>query len=138
MSTESQEPTEATPPEHDRALDLALQSALRAPALPDGFRARVLHAALQESLRDLEARKRALDVEHVQARQRLHRSYVRMSRDTLALIVVVAFAAGALANLALPWLHSAMAIDQAVSAPVLALVIGLCAGACVWRDRFSQ
>ena len=138
MSTDSQEPAEAVPTEQDRALDLALRHALRAPKVPDGFRARVMLAVLQESVRDLEARKRALDLEHAQARQRLHRSYVQMSRDTLVLIVVVAFAAGALANLALPWLQSAMAIDPAVSAPMLALVFGLCAGASVWRDRFSQ
>ncbi len=138
MSTDSQEPAEAVPTEQDRALDLALRHALRAPKVPDGFRAQVMHAVLQESVRDLEARKRALDLEHAQARQHLQRSFVRLSRDTLALIVVVAFAAGALANLALPWLQSAMAIDRVVSAPVLALVIGLCAGASVWRDRFSH
>ena len=130
--------TPTVPPEHAHALDAALQNALRAPVLPDGFRARVLHAAQQAHLRDVAEQKRALALEHAQARAHLHRSYVRLRRDTLALIVVVAFAAGALANLALPWLQSAMAIDRVVSAPVLALVIGLCAGASVWRDRFSD
>lgn len=128
-------------PDHDhnrdRTLELALQAVLRPPGLPEGFRARILHAALQEQARDLDARKRALDVEYEQARQRLHHGYVRLSRDTLALVVVVSFAAGALANLSLPWLQSFLAIDLAVSAPMLALLVGLSAGASVCWDRLK-
>lgn len=133
-SIESEEIT----PEQDRALDLALQQTLCPPRVPDGFRSRLLNAVLQETVQDVAVRKRALDLEYKQARLRLHRGYVRISRDTLALIVVLAFTAGALANLVLPWLQSFLSVDMAASAPMLALVIGLCAGASVWWDRFTQ
>lgn len=130
--------TQEIAPEQDRALDLALQQALRPPAVPGGFRARMLNAVLYESAQDLGARKHALDLEYGRARERLRSGYLRISRDALALIVVLAFAVGALANLVLPWLQIFLTIDMAVSAPILALLVGLCAGASVWWDRFRQ
>lgn len=137
MVTEFDKPTEAISPEQDRALDLALQRALRAPALTGGFRSRLLHAALQENASDLEAQRRALELEHAQARERLRRGYVRMGRNALASVVALTSAAGVVADLSLPLLNSALSVDKALGAVVLGLVIGLCAGASVWRDRFS-
>ena len=124
--------------EQDRVLDLALQHALRPPPLPAGFRSQLLSAVLQETVRDVESQKRALDLEYAQSLQRLHGGHVRLQRDTLALILVVAFAAGACANLALPWLQNLLDIDTAVTAPMLALVTGLGAGASVWWDRLAR
>jgi hypothetical protein len=125
-------------PGQNRALDLALQHALRPPPLPDEFRSQLLSAVRQETVRDVKSRKRALDLEYVKSLQRLHGGHVRLQRDTLALILVVAFTAGACANLALPWLQNLLDIDMAVTAPLLALAIGLGAGASVWLDRFAR
>ena len=125
-------------PEQDRVLDRALQKSLRAPPLPDGFRSGLLSAALRDTASDLESRKRALELEYAQALQRMQRGHVRLQRDTLALILVIAFTAGACANLALPWLENVLAIDPAVTLSVLALLIGLEAGASVWLHRFAR
>lgn len=128
----------ALSPEQESLLDRALPKALRAPPLPDGFRAGLLSAVLRDAASDLASRKHALELEYAQALQRLQRGHVRLQRDTLALILVIAFSAGACANLALPWLQNVLAIDPAVTVPVLALVIGLAAGASVWLDRFAR
>ncbi len=124
--------------EQERVLDRALLQALRAPPLPDGFRSGLLSAVLRDATSDLESRKRALELEYAQALQRLQRGHIRLQRDTLALILVIAFTAGACAKLALPWLENVLAIDPAVTLSVLALVIGVAAGASVWLDRFAR
>ena len=128
----------ALSPEQDRVLDRALQKALRAPPLPDGFRSGLLSAVLRDTASDLESRKRALELEYAQALQRLQRGHIRLQRDTLALILVIAFTAGACANLALPWLQHVLGIAPAVTLSVLALVIGGAAVASVWFDRFAR
>lgn len=131
-------PTPALSPEQDCMLDQVLQKALRAPPLPDGFRAGVLSAVLRDTASDLESRKRALELEYAQALHRLQRGHVRLQRDTLALFLVLAFSAGACANLALPWLQKVLGIDPAVTLSVLALAIGGAAVASVWLDRFAR
>ncbi len=131
-------PAPALSAEQDRVLDRALQKALRAPPLPEGFRAGLLSTALRDATCDLASRKRALELEYAQALQRLRRGHIRLQRDTLALFLVIAFTAGACASLALPWLQHVLAIDPAVTLSVLALVIGGVAVASVWLDRFAR
>jgi hypothetical protein len=105
-------------------LHSALQKALIPPVLPDGFRAHVLANVLNDRLQEVELRRKALEREHAQALQ--------------ALIAACAFAAGACANLAVPWLRDALGLDSAVTMPAIALMIGLIAGASVWVERFGK
>ena len=126
------------PDPNDQRLHHALQQALIAPALPDGFRARVLAEVLADQLQQVEARRLALELEHAQAMQTLHRGHVLLQRDTLALITVIAFAAGTCASLAVPWLRDVFQIDSAVTVPVMAVVIGLGAGFSAWVERFGK
>jgi hypothetical protein len=124
--------------EQEGALHLALQRALNAPALPAGFRAQLLNAALQESLLDADARKRALDLEYALSLRRLHRGYVRLQRDTLALILVIAFTLGACVHFALPWMQTFLTKDAVLSAPMLAATVCLCVGGAIWLSRYVR
>ncbi len=116
----------------------ALQKVLAQPALPEGFRASVLATVLSDRLQEVEARRKLLELEHVRALQQLRAGHVLLQRDTLALIVAGAFAAGACANLAVPWLREAYGLDSAFTMPALALLIGAAAGASVWISRFGK
>ncbi|HEX4050416.1 MAG TPA: hypothetical protein VHY19_06025 [Steroidobacteraceae bacterium] len=93
----------------DRALDAALTHALIAPDLPAGFRARVKLALTRVAANDVDG------IQLTQLRQRLEREqdqrlndlqqcYLRLRRRTLAALIGGAFAAGAAAALAMPWL----------------------------------
>lgn len=124
----------------DRALDRSLARALPQPALPAGFQAR-LHASLvSEATLDLAQQRRRLEQEqqeHARHLQALQSGYVRMKRDTLAMVLAVAFSAGAVAHWALPWLHETLGVDLSELVPLLAVAIGMAAGASVWVERFG-
>lgn len=121
--------------EAHEGLHQALSRTLIAPPLPDDFRAVLRQRILRESVERLEIRRRELELEHAVALTRLHRNHVRVQRDTLALIVGVAFAAGACAHLALPWLQSMLGGDSAITLPLVAIAAGLAAGAGVIPSR---
>lgn len=116
----------------------ALQKTVSKPALPEGFRARVLTEVLGDELQRVEARRLALELEHARAMQQLRRGHVLLQRDTLALITVSAFAAGTCASLAVPWLRDTFGLDSALTVPMIALVIGVTTGANVWVERFGK
>jgi hypothetical protein len=130
------------PPDHperdlDRALDKALGRALPTPALPPGFHARLQSALADEAAHDLARQRRELEAEHARQLALLQRGYVRMKRDTLAMVLAVAFTAGAVVQWALPWLRETAGIDLSELVPLIAVVIGLVAGASVWIERFG-
>jgi hypothetical protein len=119
-------------------LDRALTTCLVAPALPAEFRARVMASVLAEQLQELTERRHQLEAEHAQELARLKRGHVLLKRDTLALVTASAFAAGACAQIAIPWLQLHLEFDSAMTAPLLALLIGMAAGASVWAERFGK
>lgn len=124
----------------DQALERALGRSLSAPELPMGFHAR-LHAMLaNEAAQDLARQRRRLEeeqAEHARHMAALQRGYVRMKRDTLAMVLAVAFSAGAVAHWALPRLHATLGIDLSDLVPLLAVAVGMVAGASVWVERFG-
>lgn len=124
----------------DRALDHALARSLPQPALPAGFQAR-LHASLvNEATLDLARQRRRLEQEqqeHARHLAALQSGYVRMKRDTLATVLAVAFSGGAVAHWALPWLRQNVGVDLSELVPLLAVAIGMVAGASVWIERFG-
>jgi hypothetical protein len=122
----------------DDNLDRALATCIVAPNLPAGFRSHVMAVVLAEQLQDFAVRRRQLEAEHAQELARLRKVHVLLKRDTLAMVTACAFAAGACAQMALPWLHSRFDFDSAMTAPLLALLIGLATGASVWADRFGK
>jgi hypothetical protein len=120
------------------SLDRALAACIVAPALPDAFRSNIVAAVLTGQLQSFAVRRQQLEVEHAQELLRLRKGHILLKRDTLVLVAACAFAAGACAQVALPWLHTHFDLDIAVFAPLLALLIGLAAGASVWADRFGK
>jgi hypothetical protein len=134
MMNMNTEPTES----QMRALDKSLQHAYSPPVVPQRFRAALMEKVLREQMALVESRKDELEHEYAQAIAQLRRSHVRMKRDTLALIIGVAFAAGACADVALPWIQSLLGADGAAAMPLLALLIGVVSGASVWWDRFGK
>ncbi|HTW38691.1 MAG TPA: hypothetical protein VMD49_08985 [Steroidobacteraceae bacterium] len=90
-----------------RALDAALAAVLRAPELPPDFDRR-LAAALRAAPAEewSHAARAALEREHEERLAELQAGYVRLRRRTLGTWIGAAFAAGAAAALAMPWLQS--------------------------------
>jgi hypothetical protein len=119
----------------DQALDRALAAALLAPTLPATFRLDLATAMHREALHDLTAQRAALEADHAQERAALRAGHLRLRRDTLALVVGVAFTAGAVATAALPWLREWSGADAALLMPVLAVGLGLGTGWAVWMAR---
>lgn len=120
-----------------RGLDAALGRALVTPSLPEGFQDR-LHAAWRAlAAEDLARQRRALEAEHARQLEALQRGYVRLKRDTLALVLAVAFTAGVVVAWGLPWLREVHGVDLSGLAPLLAVGIGMAAGAVAWVERFG-
>ena len=118
-------------------LEAALCQALLRPTLPPHFRTQLMAAAQSQSLQDLNTQRQALEDEHRRALTELHTGQLQMQRNTLALVVVIAFTAGAGANLALPWLNATTGLDSAISVPLIAMAIGLTSGFRVWWERLG-
>lgn len=122
----------------EEILDRALAACIAVPPLPDAFRSRVVAAVLTEQLESFAQRREQLEAEHAQELARLRRRHVVLQRDTLVLVTACAFAAGICAQMVLPWLHSRFALDGTLTASLIALSIGLLAGASVWTQRFGR
>jgi hypothetical protein len=121
----------------DASLDQALRAALPSPAVPAAMRA-VVWAAVQREASDALALQRAeLEAERARQLAALRQGFVRIRRDTLAMVVVVAFTTGVLATVALPWLRATFNVDLAMLLPALALTIGLSVGVGAWAQRLG-
>ena len=98
--------TEAKTTEFERALDEALGRALPAPKVPHDFPIRLsvaLSRATESDLTDLRAR---LEKERREQLQTLEADYMRVRRGTFGTLLGVAFAAGAVAVIVMPWLRA--------------------------------
>lgn len=130
--------SDTTIPLHaERALDKALHAALPPPQLPGTFHTQLMALVRVQSLNDMERRRQMLEEEHLRTLGVMRAGHVQLQRNTLALIVVIAFTAGACANLILPWLSSITGASGAVMVPLLALAIGMGTGFRVWWDRLG-
>lgn len=121
----------------EHALDKALRAALPPPQLPGTFRTQLMALLQAQTLNDMELRRNMLEDEHRRALGVLRAGHVQLQRNTLALVVVIAFTAGACANLILPWLSSMTGVSSAVMVPLLALAIGIGTGFRVWWERLG-
>lgn len=115
-------PQDTTPAE--QALDQALARALTPPPLPEGFRWKLMAAMQQQTLDDIAQRRAAMEAEHRRLQQDMQQGYVRVRRHTLVAGVAVAFASGAVATVALPWLQARTGLDAATLMPTLAALVG--------------
>ncbi|MGH8319830.1 MAG: hypothetical protein ACREUL_17975 [Steroidobacteraceae bacterium] len=111
----------------DRTLDEALSCVLSAPEVPQAFRTR-LHAALSRTAEtDLLSLRARLERERRQQLEELEAHYVLVRRSTLGTLVGVAFAAGAAATIAMPWLraHLGAYTPMAITWGAVALGLGM-------------
>jgi hypothetical protein len=125
-------------PAAEQALDQALARSLPPPPLPEGFRWQLMVAMQQQAMDDLAARRAELEAEHRRLQQEMQEGYVRVRRDTLVLGVGLAFAAGAVATVALPWLQARTGLDAASLMPMLATLVGAATAVGVWWLRLRK
>ena len=90
----------------DRALDEQLGRALGAPEVPHAFRTRLNAALSRASETDLLSLRERLERERRQEVEELEAHYVHVRRSTLGTLFGLAFAAGAAATIAMPWLRA--------------------------------
>ena len=103
MSAEpGSQPTDPT----ERALDAALAQALRAPALPADFRARLNAQVSATEVEDVSTAATRLEREYRAGLSQLEAGFVRLRRRTVGFLVGAGVAAGAAFPLLLPWLHA--------------------------------
>jgi hypothetical protein len=109
----------------DRALDEALGRAVSAPELPQAFRARLNAAISRTSDIDLLSLRERLETERRQQLEELEANYVRIRRSTLGTLIGVAFAAGAAATIAMPWLREHLGAYTSLAIIWGAVALGL-------------
>ena len=111
----------------DRALDEVLGRALSAPEVPQVFRTRLNAALSRTAETDLVALRERLESERRQQLEELEADYVRVRRGTLGTLIGVAFAGGAAATIAMPWLraHLGAYTPMAITWGAVALGLGM-------------
>ena len=109
----------------DRALDGALECALRAPRVPQTVHAR-LHAGLARAAEaDLSTLRERLESERREQLKRLETNYIRLRRSALGTLIGVTFPAGAAAAIALPWLRAHLGTYTPEALTLGGMAIGL-------------
>lgn len=117
----------------ERALDRALRRTLQPPQISRDFR-RCLDAALSRAGEmDLAKLRSRLESERREHLARLEAHYVRLRRRTLGVIIGAAFAAGAAATLALPWLQRHVGEDAPLVLTSAGAVVSLAIAFLSWR-----
>jgi len=129
-SPESGEPDERLPRD---VLDQRLGDLLAPPPLPANFRQDLWRAIAAASAQELAQRRHALELERARQLRRLQTDYVRMRRDTLAMVLAAAVTAGAALAVALPWLAAQLNTSVALLTPWALLTLALAAAAWIWR-----
>jgi hypothetical protein len=142
MSTESDPTPGAAAPspadaQLERALDAALARALLAPGPSSAFRERLRAAIARGETVDVGAQRARLERELSAQMAELKSGYVRLQRRTLAAILGGAFAAGAAAMIALPWLQSHFGAGSIIAVPLVGVVVGLAIGASQVVNRIA-
>jgi hypothetical protein len=117
----------------ERALDAALSNALRQPLLPAEFRSRLTAqiACLGESAR-IQTLGARIEREHRKRLEELDAGYVRMHRNTVALMIGGTFAAGASVVVLLPVLADVFGSSAAFVLTLLGALAGLAAAMTTW------
>jgi len=111
-----------------RALDAALAISLSAPPVPPHFRTRLQASVRATALADRSAARQALASEAQRKLNELRTEYVALRRRTLAACLGVAFMAGGLVALALPWILQTFGSLGVYVVPTAAAAAGVAVG----------
>jgi len=117
----------------ERELDRALGRTLQPPPLPKDFRPRLQAALSRAGDTELSALRSRLESERRAQLASLESRYVRLQRKTLGTMVGAAFAAGAAAALALPWLERHFGVDAPLVLTSAGAAVGLAIALLSWR-----
>ncbi|HEY1892318.1 MAG TPA: hypothetical protein VGG63_18125 [Steroidobacteraceae bacterium] len=109
----------------DGALDQALGRVLSAPQVPQDFRSRLNAALSRTAETDLLSLRERLEREQRQQLEELEADYVRVRRGTLGTLIGVAFAAGAVITIAMPWLRAHFGVYTPIAITWGAAALGL-------------
>lgn len=111
----------------DRALDEQLGRVLGAPKVPQAFRTRLNAALSRAPESDLILLRERLERERRRQAEELEAHYVHVRRSTLGTLIGAAFAAGAAATIAMPWLraHLGAYTPMAITWGAVALGLGI-------------
>jgi hypothetical protein len=112
----------------EAALDAALAANLVPPQLPLHFRSRLLSSVRAAALEDQAAVRRALAGEAQRKLNELRTEYVEVRRRTLAAYVGLAFVAGVMMAIALPWILQTFGSLGMYVVPMAAGVAGIAVG----------
>jgi hypothetical protein len=123
------------PMSEDDALDRALARALKAPAVPAGFRTRLRAALTRVSEVDLAARRSMLEREQRELQQLLHGDSVRLRWWTLGSLVGGAFVAGISIAIGMPWIRATFGARSDLVMLVGWVSLSLLMGAATWVRR---
>ena len=129
----SEDPTSSMP-SNERWLDAALSRALSAPSMPPAFRAQLDAALTRAAASEVAARSR-LELERRERLAELEASYVRLRRRTLGTLIGGAFAAGAAAALAMPWLNATFGANAMLALAGFGALVGLAIAGVSWLRR---
>ncbi len=117
----------------ERTLDHALSRTFRPPQIPRDFRRRLEAARSRAEQTDLSELRLRLESEQRSDLATLEARYVRLRRRTLGIMIAAAFATGALAEVAMPWLQR----HVGASAPLIPTSVGAALGLAIayasWR-----
>jgi hypothetical protein len=119
----------------DEALDQALARALAPPALPTGFRERLLAALTRVGDTDLATRRSMLEREHRELLQVLHSDSIRLRWRTIGYLVGGAFAAGIAVAVAMPWIRATFGAESDLIKLLAWAGFGLLVGGVSWVRR---
>lgn len=106
-------------------LDRTLARAFRPPHVPHDFRRRLEAARSRPGETDLSELRLRLEHERRADLAKLEARYVQLKRRTLAIMIAAAFAGGAMAALAMPWLQR----HVGAAAPLIPTSVGV--GVCL-------
>lgn len=109
----------------DRALDGQLDRVLGVPEVPHAFRTRLNAALSRASETDLLELRERLERERRQQAEELEAHYVHVRRSTMGTLIGVAFAAGAAATIAMPWLRAHLGPFTPIAITWGAVALGL-------------
>ena len=116
----------------ERALDSALERVLTPPRMPAHFRHKLRAAIARADDLSITAMRSRVEQEQRARLAQLRRDYVQLRRRTLGMMIGGAFAAGAGAAVALPWLTAEFGPMAPVVIASTGTIIGFAIGIYSW------
>jgi hypothetical protein len=118
--------------ELDRALDASLARTFAPPRVPVQFRAQLRAALVRAADPSLSDARSRLEREQQATLMKLEQDYIRLRRRTLGTMIGCAFAAGAAAAVALPWLTARLGPIAPLVIASTGAFVGIWVGVASW------